>query len=181
MSSIERELLPATRALSVLLTSGAGLETAMKRIAENDYGAISKRFGTMLDESTAVGGLEHLLKREQVNVKSRGYQKLITLLLAGVRGDTDIIASLDRLAEREMQIREVETERFIDLIGMRMETFLVLGMLSPIIIIVTLMTNELMINGGLPVTPPLVGMVFWIVLFLLAWLNIQLKLREPAF
>lgn len=184
MRSVEKELLPVMRALAVLLTSGVGLETAMKKISDGDYGEISVQFGNILSEASNSGSLERSLKRAQLETKTDGYRKLLTILVSGSRGEIDIVASLDRLAEREIQVRGVETERFIDVIGARSELFMVLGILIPIIIIIMVFVTTLFENTPFPIgytiTPTMVLLITWVVLSFLTLLVISTKRQEPA-
>ena len=136
MGTIEQELMHAIRALTVILNSGVGLEMALKMLAEGEYGDISRDLGKALNEARQGGTLEHSLQHLKASTRSQGYRKLLSTLVMGLRGDVNIVDSLDRMATRETQVREVETERFIETISSRTETFMVLGILTPIIIIV---------------------------------------------
>ena len=156
----------------------------MKKISDGDYREISVQFGNILSEAANDGSLERSLKRAQSKVKNDGYRKLLTILVSGAGGEIDMVASLDRLAEREIQVRGVETERFIDLIGSRSELFMVLGILTPIIIIVMVFVNNLLESTpfyeGYALTPAVVMIITWVVLLLLAHLVISTRRREPA-
>lgn len=184
MGNIEQELLHVIRALSVILSSGIGLEMAMKKIADGDYGEISVEFGKVLEEAAGGGNLEISLKRIQKQTRSDSFRKLISILIMGSRGDINVVESLERMGDRETQMREVETERFVDFIGSRSEMFMVLGILAPIIIIVMVFVNELLrmtpfYSGG-PIPPIAVMLLLAGVLGILGKITVSTRRKEPA-
>ncbi len=183
MNTIEQELLHVIRALTVILSSGIGLEMALKKIAEGDYGDISSEFRKVLDNTAMNGNLENGLQRLKVKSKSSGFRKLLSILIRGLRGNINVIESLDRLAEREIQERAVETEKFVDLLGTRAEVFMTMGILVPIFIMILVFVNELMdgpLTRGIPITPRITMVIFAGVLLILLQLVITTKMKEPT-
>jgi pilus assembly protein TadC len=183
MGTTEQELMHAIRALTVILNSGVGLELAMKMLAEGEYGTISRDFGKALTEAQPGGSFEVELKRLQSSTKSRGYRKFLSTLVMGLRGEVNVIESLERMAERENQLRQVEVEKFTETISSRTEIFLVLGILVPIIIITMVFVNTLIgktIGGGYEITPGLTGLFLLGNLVILAMLTIDTKRLEPV-
>ena len=91
MRSVEKELLPVMRALAVLLTSGVGLETAMKK----------------------TGDLEQALQQVGGGTNDNRLKTLISILAGGTGGRGDTVRSLDELAYREMNRKQEEIDGFI--------------------------------------------------------------------
>jgi len=183
MGSVDQELLYAIRAMAVLLSTGVGLEMAMKHVAENDYGEISVLFAQALDESAKGGYIEDALKRIQNQTNSQSFKKVITTMIIGSKGDINLVESLEKIAERETQERKVQIEKFVDLLGTRTEVFMTLGILVPIILIVVIDVQGMMANTNLStmsqITPmQSAGMLFGVV-GVLAYVIISTKLKEP--
>lgn len=183
MGTINQELMHAIRALTVILNSGVGLEMAMKMLADGEYGEISRDFGKALTEAGTGGTLERSLQRLRSSTRNKGYDKLLSTLVMGLRGNVNIVASLERLAEREMQVRGVEIRKFTEILSSRTEIFMVVGILVPIIIITMVFVNSLIggtIGNGFPITPQLTSLILFGNIGLLAKLTLDTKRIEPA-
>ncbi len=184
MGSVDQELLYAIRAMSVLLSTGVGLEMAMKHVAENDYGEISLLFSQALEESARGGYLEEALKRIQNQTRSQSFKKVITTMIIGSKGDINLVESLEKIAERETQQRKVQIEKFVETIASKSEVFMTLGILMPIIIIVVVFAQTLIADtpfgsGTTPITPGQSGMILFGLIGFLAYVTIDTKLKEP--
>lgn len=183
MASVDQELLYAIRAMTVLLSTGVGLEMAMKHVAENDYGEISMLFGQALDESARGGYLEDSLKKIQNQTTSKSFKKVITNMIMGSKGDINLVESLEKIAERETQQREVDIEDFVESLGSKSEVFMTAGILMPIIIIVVVFATTLMEESGLSsteaISPGVAGGVLTLLLAVLAFIIFDTKRKEP--
>lgn len=183
MGSVDQELLYAIRAMSVLLSTGVGLEMAMKHVAENDYGEISMLFAQALDESARGGYLEEALKRIQNQTRSTSFKKVITTMIIGSKGDINLVESLEKIAERETKEREVDIEKFVESLGSKSEIFMTGGILMPIIIIVVVFAQVLMEKSGLSdmeaMAPIAAGAILNFLLAVLAVITITTKRLEP--
>ncbi|MCK4613610.1 MAG: type II secretion system F family protein [Thermoplasmata archaeon] len=183
MGSVDQELLYAIRAMSVLLSTGVGLEMAMKHVAENDYGEISMLFGQALEESARGGYLEEALKRIQNQTRSPSFKKVITTMIIGSKGDINLVESLEKIAERETQERKVQIEKFVETIASKSEVFMTAGILLPIIIIVAVFAQNLMDASGLstmdPITPLQSAAILMALLAVLVYIVIDTKRKEP--
>lgn len=183
MGNVDQELLYAIRAMSVLLSTGVGLEMAMKHVAENDYGEISLLFSQALDESARGGYLEEALKRIQNQTHSQSFKKVITTMIIGSKGDINLVESLEKIAERETKEREVDIEKFVESLGSKSEIFMTGGILMPIIIIVVVFAQKLMSESGLSamdeISPLVASVILNILLAVLAVITITTKRSEP--
>lgn len=183
MGNVDQELLYAIRAMSVLLSTGVGLEMAMKHVAENDYGEISLLFSQALDESARGGYLEDALKRIQNQTHSKSFKTVITTMIIGSKGDINLVESLEKIAERETKEREVDIEKFVESLGSKSEIFMTGGILMPIIIIVVVFAQKLMAESGLSamdeISPLVASVILNILLAVLAVITITTKRSEP--
>lgn len=183
MGSIDQELLYAIRAMSVLLSTGVGLEMAMKHVADNDYGEISILFKQALEESARGGYLEESLKRIQNQTRSQSFKKVITTMIIGSKGDINLVESLEKIAERETREREVAIEKFVENLGSKSEIFMTGGILMPIIIIVVVFAQKLMKESGLSsmsdISPGMAGGILMLLIAVLGFITIDTKRKEP--
>ena len=183
MGSVDQELLYAIRAMSVLLSTGVGLEMAMKHVAENDYGEISMLFAQALEESARGGYLEDALKKIQNTTRSKSFKKVITTMIIGSKGDINLVESLEKIADRETKEREVDIEKFVESLGSKSEIFMTGGILMPIIIIVVVFAQVLMEKSGLSdmeaIAPHVAGIILNVLLAVLIFITITTKLSEP--
>lgn len=183
MGNVDQEILYAIRAMSVLLSTGVGLEMAMKHVAENDYGEISMLFAQALDESARGGYLEEALKRIQNQTRSKSFKKVITTMIIGSKGDINLVESLEKIAERETQERKVQIEKFVETLGSKSEVFMTAGILMPIIIIVVVFAQSLMAQSGLSssdeIPPSMSAAVLFGLLAFLSYIIIDTKRKEP--
>jgi len=183
MGNVDQELLYAIRAMSVLLSTGVGLEMAMKHVAENDYGQISILFAQALDESARGGYLEEALKRIQNQTPSQSFKKVITTMIIGSKGDINLVESLEKIAERETQERKVQIEKFVESLGSKSEVFMTAGILMPIIIIVVVFAQKLMAESGLSamdeIKPVMASMILNALLVFLVFIVVDTKRKEP--
>jgi len=125
MASVEQELLYALRAMSVLLSTGVGLESAMKHVADSDYGDISTIFDQVLRESSEGGGyLADSLRRAMQRTNSEGLKKAMNTMILGSSGDVNLVDGLEKLAEKETRNREVAIEKYIDSLAGGIKEFL---------------------------------------------------------
>jgi pilus assembly protein TadC len=183
MGTVDQELLYAIRAMSVLLSTGVGLEMAMKHVADNDYGEISLLFSQALDESARGGYLEDALKRIQNQTRSKSFKKVITTMIIGSKGDINLVESLEKIAERETKEREVDIEKFVESLGSKSEIFMTGGILMPIIIIVVVFAQKLMAESGLStmeeISPMVANVILTALVALLAFITFTTKRSEP--
>ena len=183
MGNVDEELLYAIRAMSVLLSTGVGLEMAMKHVADNDYGEISMLFAQALEESARGGYLEEALKRIQNQTRSKSFKKIITTMIIGSKGDINLVESLEKIAERETQERKVQIEKFVETIASKSEVFMTVGILMPIIIIVVVFAQTLIAASGMsntdPITPLQSGIILASLLGVLVYLLVDTKRKEP--
>jgi len=144
MASADRELLYAIRAMSVLLSTGVGLESAMKHVADADYGDISVIFGQALRESAEGGGyLSDSLRRAMQRTRSEGLRKALNTMIMGSSGEINLVESLEKLAEKETRKKQVAIEKYIDKLGSMTEVYLILGILVPIMIVAIAFVDKL--------------------------------------
>ncbi len=185
MADADKELLYALRAMSVLLGTGVGLESAMKHVADADYGEISAIFGQVLRESTEGGGyLSDSLRKAMQRTRSEGLKKAFNAMILGSSGEINLVESLEKLAEKETRNRQVAIEKYIEKISGITEIYLIMGILVPIMLVAMSFVNELSESAEgfeipelMPkamVTPLLIGM-----LVVLAVMVIFTKLGEP--
>lgn len=183
MRNAGQELLYATRAMSVLLSTGAGLEMAMKYIADDDYGEISILFTEALTESNQMYTLEAALANIRERTSSHGFKKVISNMILSLRGDIDLVDSLERIAERETRDRQLDIERFVGMLETRSEIFMIGGILIPIIIMVmifvqVLLSDSMFVQWG-GISPEMVLGVLMLLLLILSSLVIDTKRKEP--
>ena len=187
MADTDKELLYALRAMSVLLGTGVGLESAMKHVSDADYGEISVIFGQVLRESAEGGGyLSDSLRKTMERTTSEGFKKALNAMILGSTGEINLVESLEKLAEKETRNRQVAIEKYIERISGITEIYLIMGILVPIMLVAMSFVNELSESskeGGFPIpellpesmiTPLLIGM-----LVVLAVMVILTKLGEP--
>lgn len=183
MGNVDQELLYAIRAMSVLLSTGVGLEMAMKHVADNDYGEISLLFSQALEDSARGGYLEEALKKIQNKTSSKSFKKVITTMIIGSKGDINLVESLEKIAERETKEREVEIEKFVESLGSKSEIFMTGGILMPIIIIVVVFAQKLMAESGLSamdeISPVVAGVILYVLMAFLIIITVDTKRKEP--
>lgn len=184
MGTIDQELLHVIRAMGVMLRSGIGIESVIVKIGEGDYGDIATAFRTVLDEARRGGGMERPFRKLQTSTSSKGFGKLINIIIMGFHGSMNVEDSLDTLADRVLKERKVEVHSFIETIGSRSETFMVAGILVPIILIVLLYVNALLDGSvfftGFHISVGAAVVLFSTVLLFLTTLVIGTRLKEPA-
>ncbi|HID71323.1 MAG TPA: hypothetical protein EYP29_01080 [Thermoplasmata archaeon] len=145
---VERELLFVLRAMTVLLSAGVGLESAMEHVANSNYGEISVMFRKILDEAKRGEYIEDALQREANITQSTAMRKVLNTMVLGSKGEIDLVEALSKIAEREMTAREQQIDKFIDTLGTRAEVYLTMGVLVPIIIAVVIFVALLMKDTG---------------------------------
>ncbi len=144
MGSVDQELLYALRAMSVLLSTGVGLESAMKHVADTEYGEISNIFGQTLRESAEGGGyLSDSLQKARERTNSEGLKKALNAMILGSTGEINLVESLEKLAEKETRNRQVAIEKYIESLGSMTEAYLILGILVPIMIVAIAFVDKL--------------------------------------
>lgn len=178
----ERELLYALRSIEVLLSSGIGLESAMKHVADGSYGEISIEFQKILDEINNGEYIESSLRRAITRTKSRGLRKALITMVNAVEGDISLVEPFGKIAEKETKVRKVILEGYIDKLSTTTEIFMVVGILIPIIMGGVILADSMMNifgDGQSMLHPTLVGMILGVTLGILLFLVIQTKLHEP--
>ena len=185
MSKEDRELIYALWAMEILVRSGIGLETAMKHVAEGDYGIISKKFNKILSSTEIEKGMRESLQE----TKSKSLREAYTTLLNCMKRDASVSESIKTIAERETQNRKMKTRKFIGTLTVVSELFLTLGVIIPIIAVV-LPFMGVMGVGGLPVmdnenriiVPDLllqiVNIILVVILFILGMMVFYIKNKE---
>lgn len=178
----ERELLFALRAMEVLLSSGIGLESAIKHVAEGNYGEISIEFQKILDEINSGGYIVDALKGAVKKTKSKGLRKALTTMVIATEGDISLVETFGKIAEKETKEKRVALDGYIDKLSTTTEIFMVVGILIPIIMGAVILADTMMskISGGSSMlTPPLVGLILAGTLGVLSFMIVQTKLKEP--
>ncbi len=185
----DKDLLYMIRAMTVLLSAGVGLESAMSHIVESNYGAISILFKKILDQAKRGEYLEDTLQREANQMKSDAMRKVLSTMVLGSRGEVDLVEALGKIAEREMVLRRQEIDKFTETLGTRSEVYMVLGILIPIIIVVVIFVAILIgssefSSGGdsmkAMTKPAVIGGLLFGDLFILGVIAIKTKFEEPS-
>lgn len=178
----ERELLFALRAMEVLLSSGIGLESSIKHVAEGNYGEISIEFQKILDEINSGEYIVNSLKRAVGRTKSKGLRKAFTTMVIAAEGDISLVETFGKIAEKETKERRIALDGYIDKLSTTTEMFMVVGILIPIIMGAVILADTMMgaIQGGQSLlTPPIVGLVLIGTLGVLCFMIVATKLKEP--
>lgn len=134
MPKEDQELVYALWAMEVLVSSGVGLESAIKHVAEGGYGKISHEFKNVLKESSS--GLEKSLNAIASGTKSKSLKKALTTMSMSIKGETELAGSLRTLADRETEKRKARIQDFIEKLTTISEMFLTVGILVPIIAVI---------------------------------------------
>lgn len=178
MAKEERDLLYAIWAMEVLVSSGIGLESAIKHVAEGDYGKISREFKKALKAPGAgmSESLEKSLDKLAIETKSKSFKKTLGILARSLREETSVGESLRTLAGRESQERGAKIQAFTEKLALVAELFLMI-LLIPIVIAVMSFTSLI------PFIPPVIGptetkLILFAIIFLLVMLMIWAKLME---
>ncbi len=187
MGNIDEELLYAIRAMEVLLESGTGVGEAIKHIAEEEYGELSKVFQTILDNSQNTS-LADAIRLEMTRTKSEGLRKVLSTLAMTDEGDADAIDRLRSIAKKESRERRIELEAYIDFLGSTSEQFLIISILIPILVVIGAVINGLVESaketggpiGQTPTMPDVcVPVMFLVASIIIAAMVFMTKKKEP--
>jgi len=187
MGNIDEELLYAIRAMEVLLESGTGVGEAIKHIADEEYGELSKVFQTILDNSQNTT-LADAIRLEMTRTKSEGLRKVLSTLAMTDEGDADAIDRLRSIAKKESRERRIELETYIDFLGSTSEQFLIISILIPIVVVIGAVINGLVESakdtggpiGQTPTMPDVcVPAMFIIASIIIAAMVLMTKKKEP--
>lgn len=132
MSVGDDELLYAIWSMEVLVSSGVGLESAVKHVAESDYGRVSAEFKKILKRPS---GLEASLDKS-VKGADESLKKVLTAILTSLREGSSVADALRTLATREAQKRNARMIKYIKSLTTISEFFLIFSMLIPIVVII---------------------------------------------
>ncbi|MEW6069172.1 MAG: type II secretion system F family protein [Candidatus Thermoplasmatota archaeon] len=177
MAKEDRELLYAIWAMEVLVSSGIGLESAIKHVAEGDYGKISKEFKKALARPEAMSeGLEKALSKLAIETKSKSLKKTIGLLTKSLKSETGVGEALRTLAERETQERKTRIQGFIEKLSLVSEIFIMI-LLIPVVVAV-IGGTPLLEFGREMLTPATTKLILFAIIFLLAMLMAWAKILE---
>lgn len=146
MSKEDRDLAYALWAMKILTDAGAGIETAIKHVAESDYGELSNSFKKLLKEGE--GGLEKGFKTLIQETKNDALKEVFTALWNCTKQDIQISDTLKTLAERASQKRKNKIKHFIEKLNTVAEMFLTIGIILPILVVILPFMGS--ISGGLP-------------------------------
>lgn len=180
----ERELLYALRAMEVLLSSGIGLESAIKHVAEGNYGEISIEFQKILDEINSGEYIVNSLKKAVARTKSRGLKKALTTMVIAAEGDINLVETFAKIAEKETKERRVALDGYIDKLSTTTEIFMVVGILIPIILGAVLLADSMFqenpqFKAKTFMTPTIAAVILAIDLIVLAGMIFRTKKIEP--
>ena len=179
--TIDKELLYAIRAMDVLLESGAGIETAMKHVAENDYGELSRIFKEILAESK-VRYLNEILRERVERECSEGLRRVLNAIAMSSKG-TALLDQLRRIADKEFDERKVKLEKFTERLTSISEVFLILSILIPIIVVsiafIDAVVSKTPFRGGVMLGNQLTVVLLGLDLLLLFFLVTLTKHIEP--
>jgi len=166
----------------VLLSTGIGLESTMRHVADSDYGEVSYIFDRILREAAdGHGYLKDSLKEAAQRTSSEALKKAINTMIMGSSGEIDLVESLEKLAEKETRRRKLAITRYIEKLSSMTEFYLILGILVPIMV-VTMVFVDLLID-------PIWGSMFpdWLLTALLGAVVVVLaliisftKIAEPG-
>lgn len=179
MPKEDQELLYAIWAMEVLVSSGIGLESAIKHVAEGNYGKISKEFKRVLGTSSTgmTESLGKALDKLATETKSKSFRKTLNTLTRSLSSDTGVGETLKTIAERETQERKTKMQGFVEKLGLVSELFLMVLMV-PIVIVVMSFTALLPFGGGSMVTPTTTRLILFSIIFLLVMLMVWAKIME---
>lgn len=178
MPKDDQELLYAIWAMEVLVSSGIGLESAIKHVAEGDYGKISKEFKRVLGTSSTgmTESLAKALDKLAIETKSKSFRKTLNTLTRSLSSDTGVGDALKTIAERETQERKTKMQGFVEKLGLVSELFLMVLMVP--IVIVVISATSLMGMGGEMLTPATTNLILFAIIFLLVMLMVWAKIME---
>jgi archaellum biogenesis protein FlaJ (TadC family) len=176
MAKEDQELLYAVWAMEVLISSGIGLESAIKHVAEGNYGKISREFKKVLSftKRELTETLESSLERLARDTRSKSLKKVLNLLARSLREETTVTESLRTFAERETQERETKIQAYIEKLAMVSEIFLLMALLLPIIVVVMGFIASIMPTAALAsgTTKLILFANIFILIALIAWVRI---------
>ncbi|MDI6887054.1 MAG: type II secretion system F family protein [Candidatus Thermoplasmatota archaeon] len=177
MAKEDRELLYAIWAMEVLVSSGIGLESAIKHVAESDYGKISREFKKALAKPEAMSeSLEKALSKLAIETKSKSLKKTIGILTRSLKSETGVGDALRTLAEHETQERKARIQGFIEKLALVSEIFIMILMI-PVVIVVISATSLLPIGSAM-LDPTKTKLILFAIIFLLAMLMVWAKILE---
>jgi hypothetical protein len=116
--------------LELLVSSGLGLESAIKYIAETRHDALGRHLREALrDESSLAEGL----KKAAESCKTRE-RRFLELLYGCVKSETGILETLRDTSKKEVERRELATRAYIKTLARTAELFLLFAVLPPILL-----------------------------------------------
>lgn len=145
----EEELLYALWAMEVLTSSGIGLETAIKHVAENDYGEVSSEFKKVLKKLEEGEKLEIALVELMNKTQSKGFKKALAVMIRSLKGEGNVADALKTIAQRETEERKVRLKNFVEKLNPIAEIFILVSILVPIILVVVIFTDMLIEQSGM--------------------------------
>lgn len=146
---LESDLLYAIWAVELLLDFGAGLETAIKHVAEGGYGEVSERFKEVLSETQGGAYLGDSLLRLHDRTSSRGFKGALLAMARSARGESsDLAQTLRKIAEVETRVRRTRIETFVKKLDTITEVYISMALLIPILVVVFLIVQGMVASAG---------------------------------
>ncbi|MEM3341534.1 MAG: type II secretion system F family protein [Thermoplasmata archaeon] len=112
MADLDRDLIYALKAMQVILNTGMGVPSAIKHIAEEDYGEVSILFRGVLERCAQGQYLEIALKELMDSSSSEGIKKTAEALIRSQQGSQNVSQTLKEIANEMIAKRKIVIEEF---------------------------------------------------------------------
>ncbi|MBI5149134.1 type II secretion system F family protein [Candidatus Pacearchaeota archaeon] len=177
---IDKNLLPALRALLIQLNSGLTFFDAIKNISKGKYGTISKEFGKAIKEMEAGVPVVEALEKISFENPSIFFRRVLWQLITGMHAGSDISSILKEIiyALSTEQVTEIQAY------GARLSPLTMFYMLVAIILPSLGITFVIVLSSFLPILGEnnklLLYILFGFVVFLQIMFLGMIKTRRPA-
>ena len=177
---IEKNLLPALRALLIQLNSGLTFFDAIDNIAKGKYGAISKEFSKAVKEMEAGVPAVDALEKISFENPSLFFRRTLWQIITGMHAGSDISSVIKEI------ISALSTEQVTEIqaYGARLSPLTMFYMLITIILPALSITFVIVLSSFLPVLGENNKLVLYILFGFVVFLQIMflgmIKTRRPA-
>lgn len=175
---VEKKLAYGLREMIIEVKSGIPIYTAIKNIANGEYGGLSEEFRRIVRDVESGVPLPEALEESALRVESKFYRNMIWAIVGALRAGTDVSESLVEILKGLINEQKIAIKNYAQSLNPIILMYMMVSIIFPILLIVLLIIIGSM--GGIAIGSNVFVLIWFIIFSFQLFFIMTIRLKRPA-